>query len=118
MAKQQYEIPLTPEPQRFSIRLAGRDYRVTVRWFEPPALVGQPGGWALDLADDTDNATPILAGLPMVTGINLLEQFAYLGIKGALYVYTDGNADAVPTLDTLGTESRLYFVTDYTEPSL
>lgn len=113
-----FVIPLTPEPQRFSIRLAGRDYRVTVRWFEPPALVGQPGGWALDIADDTDAANPILCGLPLVTGINLLEQYAYLGIQGALYVYTDGNADAVPALESLGAESRLYFVTDYQEPSL
>lgn len=116
-----FEIPLTPEPQRFSIRLAGKDYRVTLRWFDPPATLvdaGQPAGWALDLADDSDAATPLLAGLPLVTGINLLEQYSYLGIGGALYIFTDGDSDAVPTLTSLGSESRLFFVTDYTEPAL
>lgn len=119
MAKQQFEIPLTPEPQRFTIRLAGQDYRITLRWVDPPQTVGQPGGWVLDIAydrtHDADNATPLLVGLPLVTGINLLEQYNYLGIGGALHVFTGGDNDAVPTLSNLGAESRLFFVTEYEE---
>lgn len=37
------------------------------------------GGWFMDIADDNEN--PILMGIPLVTGSNLLEQFAYLGIE-------------------------------------
>ena len=41
-----YVIPLTPEPQRFSIVLAGRELLLAVRWMDAPE-----GGWLLDMAD-------------------------------------------------------------------
>lgn len=70
-----YEIPLTPEPQRFSISIGATTYNLRFCWNE-----NDIGGWFMDIADDNEN--PILMGIPLVTGSNLLEQFAYLGIEG------------------------------------
>jgi hypothetical protein len=98
-----YEIPLTAQPQSFFITLGGIEYRLTLQWRE---TVG--GGWFLDIADSTLN--PIISGIPLVTGADLLGQYAYLGIPGKLGVATDGDPDAVPTFTNLGSQSHLYFV--------
>jgi hypothetical protein len=98
-----YEIPLTPQAQTLAIALAGVTYNLTLQWRSVDAL----GGWVLDIADVNNN--PLLLGMPLVTGTNLLAPFAYLGIAGALYVLTDGNALAVPTYANLGTLAHLYF---------
>jgi hypothetical protein len=55
---------------------------------------------------------PIVACVPFITGADLLDGLEYLGIPGQLIVYTDGDDTAVPTLNNLGTESNLYFLTD------
>lgn len=105
-----YEIPLTPEPQAFGIRLGGVDYRLVFRWRETPATIAVPGGWFLDVLDGLSE-TPIAAGIPLTTGTDIAGQLRHHGITGGFYVATDGDTGAVPTLDTLGTVSRLYFVT-------
>ena len=94
-----YTIPLTPEPQSFGITLAGKEYNLTVRWFEAPE-----GGWHLDI-QEPDKAAPILMGIPLVTGCNLLEPYAYLDFGGALWV----DAKLPPTFDNLGAEVELIF---------
>lgn len=95
-----YEIPLTPQPQTFGIQLGGATYRLTVVWNVQTAC------WMLAIAQQ--NGTPILSSVPIVTGRNLLESFAYLGI-GSLYASTDGDLNAVPTYSNLGTAGHLYF---------
>ena len=97
-----YAIPLTPEPQAFGITLAGREYRLTVRWFDAPE-----GGWTLDI-QEPDNSSPILMGLPLVTGCDLLEPYGYLNFGGELRV----DADLPATLDNLGTDVELVFIVD------
>lgn len=99
-----YEIPLSPEPQTFAIDLAGTTYRLRLVY----ADVDQ-GGWVLDISDVSGNS--IVAGIPLVTGHDLLEQYAYLGFGGQLFVATDGDPDLVPTFANLGVTSHLYFVT-------
>ena len=99
-----YEIPLSPSPQTFSILLAGVSYQLTVHYIDAPM-----GGWLLDIADQSGN--DILCGAPLVTGHDLLEQYAYLDLGGQLFVQTDADPDAVPTFNNLGVESHLYFVT-------
>lgn len=64
------------------------------------------GGWCLDISDTQGN--PIACGLPLVTGADLLAQFAYLGIGASLYVVSDGNASDVPTFANLGTDAHVY----------
>jgi hypothetical protein len=97
-----FEIPTQPTPQRFTITLGGVDYRVTQKWNKVISC------WAIDIADSGD--VPILSGVPLVTGADLLEQFTYLGIGGQLVAQTDHDADAVPTFDNLGSTGHLYFV--------
>ena len=55
-----YVIPLTPEPQRFSIVLAA----------------------------DAEGV-PLVSGIPLVAGCDLLEPYAYLGLGGALLLSGD-----------------------------
>lgn len=98
-----FEIPLSPEPQRFSISLVGTTYQMAVHWCRPSNC------WILDIA--TSDGEPLLSGVPLITGANLLSQFGYVGIPGALVVQTDHDADAVPTFDNLGKTGHLYFVT-------
>lgn len=97
-----FEIPLTPTPQRFSITLSGVQYRLAVVWRN-----AEQGGWVLDVADA--NGNPIIQGIPLVTGANLLEQYEYLGLSGVLWCQTTDNPDAVPTFDNLGVGSHLYW---------
>lgn len=92
-----YEIPLTNTPQTFNITLNETEYTMTNKWNET-------SGWILDIEG-------FLHGIPLVTGCDLLEPFGYLKIGGGLFVYTDGDITAIPTLDNLGGDSKLYFVT-------
>jgi hypothetical protein len=98
-----YEIPLSPQAQTFSITLAGVSYNLTLQWRSVDSL----GGWTLDIADAFKN--PLVSGIPLVTGRNLLAPYAYLSIGGGLWVLTDGNAPAIPGYANLGLQSHLYF---------
>lgn len=99
-----FEIPLRAQPHVFAVTLVDRQYEMTVQWRD---TVG--GGWFLDVADG--DGSPIVSGIALVTGADLLAQYAYLGIGGSLYVATDGDADQVPTFTNLGGECHLYFMT-------
>lgn len=98
-----YEIPLTAEPQRFTIQLAGTVYQLTLQWRNH-----EMGGWTLDIADSAGAA--IISGIPLVLGADLLEQYAYLNFGGQLFVINTVNEDA-PTFDDLGSSTHLLFVT-------
>lgn len=97
-------IPLSAPPQIFTAVLGGTTYTLTVQYRNTAG-----GGWVLDLGDVNNN--PVLTGLPLVTGANLLAQYAYLGLGGGLYVQTTDDPDAVPTFTNLGTDALLYWVT-------
>lgn len=98
-----YEIPLTPQPQVFNINIAGTAYRMQFLYHNC-----DQGGWAMDLMDAAGN--PIVCGVPLVTGADLLAQYAYLGIGASLFVQSDGDPDAVPTFTGLGSTGHLYLV--------
>ncbi|WP_175777639.1 phage baseplate plug family protein [Burkholderia anthina] len=100
-----YEIPLTPDPQTFTLTLSGIIYTMTVQY---RAAGGT--GWILDVADA--NGNPLVSGIPLVTGIDLLGQFAYLGFGGSLWVQGAADPDDVPTFDDLGVSSHVFWVTD------
>lgn len=97
------EIPLSSDGQIFTITLSGTDYTMTVQWRNAISM------WLLDVADASGN--PLVSGLPLVTGANLLEQFGYLGFQGGLWVQGADDPDSLPTYDDLGTGSKLYWVT-------
>ncbi len=98
-----YEIPLSSEPQTFQIALAGTTYTLTVWWNVVNA------SWMIDIFDASGN--PIVTGIPMVTGADLMEQFQYLNLGFSLVAQTDNSPDTVPTFDTLGTTSHLFAIT-------
>lgn len=104
MAVNAYEIPLSPQAQTFSIPLNAVTYNLTLMWRSKDGI----GGWVLDIADASNN--PLVTGIPLVTGCDLLGQYAYLGFGGGLWVLTDGSPTAVPTYSNLGSLSHLYFV--------
>lgn len=102
---QLFVIPVTNIPQTFDISLAGTVYTVTCKFNS-----ASDAGWALDFVD-TQSGTPVFLNAPLITGADILSGLEYLGINGQLFIYTDGDPDAVPTLNNLGVESNLYFVT-------
>lgn len=99
-----FEVPLSPQAQKFSIALGVTSYNMTVTYNAAPQ-----GGWVLDIADSND--APILNGVPLVTGANLLAQYAYLNFGGSLIVQTDYDLNAVPTFKNLGVHGHLFFIT-------
>ena len=98
-----YEIPLQASAQTFVISLAGVTYGMTLRWCASNA------SWILDIADA--NGVALVQGIPLVTGADLLAQYAYLGIGGSLYAQTDHDVYQVPNYAGLGSSGHLYFVT-------
>lgn len=60
--------------------------------------------YELWLADIIDNSTgeELIVGLPMVLGINLLEQYAYMNIGEAYLVATEPSTLMQPDNKTLG----------------
>lgn len=97
-----FEIPLIASNQAFTTTLVGTEYSMKLRWN------GAASCWMLDIADSTGN--PLVSGIPMITGADLLEQYRYLGIAGQLFVQTDNDTDAVPTQANLGLNGHLFFV--------
>lgn len=98
------EIPTSPESQVFTITLNGTVYTMTLIFRDTDM-----GGWILDIADV--NGQNLACGIPLVTGCNLLDQYAYLGINGILITSTDGDFLSPPTFDNMGTLGHLWFGT-------
>ncbi|MDM9660801.1 phage baseplate plug family protein [Raoultella planticola] len=96
------EIPLSPNSQSFNITLAGVDYQMRVVW--------RGVCWFLDLMDSAGNL--IIGGIPLITGADLLEQYAYLNLGFSLYVLCDDPASENPTQSDLGVKSHLYAKTE------
>jgi hypothetical protein len=99
-----YEIPTSATDQRFSIPLNGVIYQLTCKWCAPASA------WTLDIA--TDGGEALVSGIPIVTGVDLLEQHRHIGIAGRLVAQTDGDTFAPPTQTNLGIAGRLYFLPD------
>lgn len=92
-------IPLVASAQTFSVPLAGVTYRMSIWWRESATPC-----WMLDLA--ADDGSPLVNGIPMLPGADLLGQHKHLGVAGVLYVLSDGDI----TFDSLGSSTKLYFL--------
>lgn len=100
-----FEIPLSPDPQRFTITLSGVEYRLTVQYREAGGA-----GWVLDIADASNQS--LVGGIPLVTGVNLLRQYRHLGFTGGIWAQGAVDPDSVPTFDDLGIGSHVFWVTE------
>ena len=96
------EIPLSADNQIFSIQLAGQSLRMRL-------LYRDSAGWVLDILNS--NSQPLVNGIPLVTGVDLLAPYAWLGFSGGLWVVSDDEAQTCPGKTTLGNTSHLYFIT-------
>lgn len=96
------EISLTPDNQQFGIVLEGVAYQIRVIWRETC--------WILDLMDASEK--PIVMGIPLVTGADLLAQYSYLNLGFKLAVICDDSTQDYPTQTDLGTGSHLLVVTE------
>ena len=97
-----FQVPFSGVPETFTISLAGTSYTFTVHWNAPGNY------WVLDIGDAT--GALVNGGIPLVTGADLLEQYAYLGIGGQLIVQTTDDPTTPPTFTNLGTTGNLYFL--------
>lgn len=99
-----YEIPLSPEPQRFSIELGGATRQMRFYWNRYNAC------WCFDLFDSA--GAPLIEGAPVVTGCDLLGQYRHLELGGSIVAQTDYDPDAVPTFENLGVTGRVFFLVE------
>lgn len=97
-----YEIPLKSEAQIFNVTLNNVVYTFGLRWNT------FSGVWTLDIGDQNDN--PIVQGLSLITGTDLLDPYSYLNFGFKLEVQTDFNTFVAPTYTNLGSTSHLYAV--------
>ena len=100
-----FEIPLSPRPQRMTIALNGVPYQL--RFFYANV---EEGGWMMDIADSAGK--PLVCGVPLVTGADLLAQYATLGLGGKLFVVTEVDPAATPGYADLGVTSHLLWEPD------
>ena len=102
-----YEIPLQPNAQTLSITLGDTTYNLRLIWTWVPY-----GTWILDINDQF--GTPIVQGIPLVTGVDLIGQYSYLNIggfgnAGYLFCGSDGDPTTPPTYENLGKTARLWW---------
>lgn len=95
-----YKIPLDSGNQKFSLTVGNTEYRVELIYRDI-----DEGGWDLTLKDSDGN--DLIAGIPLVTGCNLLEQYQTV-IVGSLWVEVEGQDDAVPSYDDMGSSVLMY----------
>lgn len=105
MALNAFKIPLLNVPQTFAIGLNGKSYTIVCRYNT------EMQSWLISMADG-DTEENLFDSMPLVTGVNLLAQYAHLGIPGSLIVYTDGDEFAPPTESNLGVECNLYYLVE------
>ena len=98
-----YELPFQPIPQIVNTVFPnGFAYQMRMIF-----VWGPNPSWLLDINDA--EGTPIVCGIPMVTGADLFEQYGYLGFNCKLYCTSDGSdPTVVPTLTTLGSTSHIW----------
>lgn len=110
-----FEIPLEGFNEKFHITIGGIDYGVRALWNVPAQC------WMIDIYDAAD--VPILTGISLVTGTDLLGQYTYLHIGNnqqpgstdvqfvVMTTAVGRSPDETPTQTNLGTDGKLFYVT-------
>lgn len=97
------EFPLGPVAQQMRITLGDVEYTVRFFWCD-----STEGGWTVDIT--SVEGVPLVQGLPLTAGEDVLQQLSYLGITGEIRVATDDDDTVEPTFSNLGSNGRVYFV--------
>ena len=99
-----FEFPLSPNAQQMTVPIGDEQFTFRFAWSDSP-----DGGWFIDVL--RLDGSPLVRGLPLTAGENVLQQFDYLGIPGEIRVQTDNDPLVEPTYDNLGLNGRVFFVT-------
>lgn len=91
------QIPLNRQNQKFTVKLGKRNYKLQT--------IYRIDKWFLDIFDGADQ--PLVTAIPMVQGIDLLEQHQHI-IRGSLYVLNT-NEGETHNFGGLGREINLYW---------
>ena len=102
MTIQVQEIPLNAASQTLNIGILGVNYTFNIIW--------RGTGYIMDIL--TASGTPLVQGISLVTGLDLLEQYTYLGLPFELVMLSDGIPNQVPTYTNLGISTHLCVVTN------
>lgn len=78
-----WQIPLSAGAQRLSVDLGDGDYSIRLLYRDAPEA-----GWSMDL--DGPGGVKI-HGMPLLPGIDLLDQYKYFGIPGRIFVFRAGD---------------------------
>ena len=100
-----FKIPFSNTPQRFNISLRGRLLTLVNRW----NFIDET--WRIDVSDAITFEDLILS-IPLVTGINLLRQYKFVGLDGQIIVFTKSDIAAPPGYGNLGVDSNVYFLVE------
>ena len=96
-----YSIPLTSGAQKFQVSLGDQTVQIRLVW-----RTAEGGGWFMDVMQ-TDG-TAIVAGVPLRCGVNLFDQYEYLGL-GKMQCMLDGDDSRDPDYEDMGTNLQLYW---------
>lgn len=99
-----FEIPLQPRNQELTVLLGETYYRVVVVWND-----SNDGNacWVMDIFKE--DGTPVLQGVPLVSGGDLLDGLDYLEVPGKLFCGHNGDLLDPPKYGDLGSTSHLYW---------
>lgn len=104
MSKVYFELPLKPVPMNFTVR----NSREQIYKFSTQYREADETGWILDI-DDGHTGEPMVHGIPLVTGLDLMWQYNYLDQNFHLIMQcADGRT--TPTAQSLGVEDKLIMV--------
>lgn len=92
-----YEIPLNTGNQKFNISLNKKLYKFQ--------LIFRAGQWVLDILDTAES--PLVTGLPLVMGVNLLGQHQHI-MRGNLAVL-NSNKSETQSFGNIGSNIKLYW---------
>lgn len=99
-----YEIPITPlQNQSFSIAFhVNAFYWLRLYWVEAPEA-----GWTLDIG--YSEIEPLVCGIPVLPGRNLLDDYPELHLALILFIDTPGNQKKPPAFEDMGVLTKLYY---------
>lgn len=104
-----YQVPLARIPivpgqnQSLAMNLNGTDYRLRFLYND------EGNTWVMDIGDA--QGIPIVCGIPLVSGSNLLAQYEHLqiGRGGAMFLFSAVQTTEYPGFNDLGDSWQLYF---------
>lgn len=104
-----FQLPFKPQQnQTVKLTINGNDYTFKLQWNDRGSF------WELDIFDAS--LEPIVCGIPLVTGVDLLAQYPYmlLAQAGKMVCFSKSVSlpiDAIPNYDNLGIDSFVYLLT-------